>query len=205
LFAGVLDFSMRGPRLLITILLAIWLGAILIVAVGVPRSFAAIDNVMTNPPDPVLTIFKKIGPVASRALLRYQIAEANRMLFGAWGWIQLILAATVFGLVLFATRARKLSIGFAGLMLFLAATMNFFLVPRLDGLSRVSDFAPSASTQAETSNFSLLHRGFTAFEATVAILGAALFMTLAHRGSDSGATAADTARREAGMVDLAGE
>jgi hypothetical protein len=172
--------------------LGVWLGGALVVTVGAPQSFRAIDSVMLVPPPEAAKVIQNIGPVTTRLLLRYQIAEANRLLITLWGWIQLAMGVAVLLLVLFGTSSGRLAIGFALALLIVALVTNFILAPRLGDISRDLEFTPGATTQKDTDRFQLLHRGFAAFEAAAALLGAGLFITLlrSDRRRDHASTAA---------------
>jgi hypothetical protein len=164
-------YAARGVLLL---LLGIWLGGILMVTLGFPQSFRAIDSVMTGPPPEAAKIIQTIGPATTRLLLRYQISEANRLILSLWGWTQLALAASVFLLVLFGTSASRWVVGVALGMLILSLLMNVVMVPRLGEISRDLEFTPGSSTQKDSDRFRLLHRGFSAFEGAIVLLGAGL-------------------------------
>jgi hypothetical protein len=166
--------SDRFARLAITVLIGVWFGGILIVALAVPRSFATVDQVMADPAPEAGKAIRDIGPIRARLLLRYQVSEANRAMFSLWGWAQVALALAVFGITLFGTKAQRLAVALAGAMLLIALVTNFLLVPRLEQISRASDFAPALSAGPQSDRFMVLHRGFTAFEAVVGILGAVL-------------------------------
>jgi hypothetical protein len=166
--------SDRFARLALSVLIGVWFGGILVVALAVPRSFATVDQVMADPAPEAVKAIRDIGPIRARLLLRYQVSEANRAMLSLWGWAQLALALAVFGITLFGTKAQRLAVALAGAMLLIALVTNFLLVPRLEQISRGSDFAPALSAGPQSDRFMVLHRGFTAFEAVVGILGAVL-------------------------------
>jgi hypothetical protein len=174
--------SDRLARRILILLIGIWFGSMLVVVMGVPRSFTSVDHVMADPAPEASKAIREIGPIRARMFLRYQISEANRLLFSAWGWVQLMLGLTVFGVTLFGTKSGKLAIGLAAGMLFIALVTQFLLIPRLDQISRTTDFAPAMATSPESDRFQVLHRGFAAFEVVVGILGAGLLGVLFQGG-----------------------
>jgi len=173
--------SSRLVKRLVILLIGIWFGSILVVALAVPLSFNAVDSVMADPPKEAGRIMQLIGPVSARLFLVYQIAEANRAMFGVWGWVQLGLGLALFLLYVFAMPVHRLPVALVTVMLVLAATMNFTLVPRLETITRNLELTPSATTAPDVDHFLLLHRGFTAFEVGIVILGSVLLWLLMSR------------------------
>lgn len=169
-------------RRAVTFLLGLWCGGMLLVALAAPAAFTAADSVLKAPPPVLETVIEKADAAAARAVLRYQAAEANRMMFGLWGWIQGFLAVAVLVLLIFLSNAGRHAVGVAGLMVLLAGIMNFVLIPGISNLTRT---AASAKAQAAgpAESFALLHTGFAVFQAALLVLIAVLLFLL-FRGRD---------------------
>jgi len=166
----------RRSRRLAVFLLGIWFGGILMIGVAARASFRTVERVMAERPEVVDAAVEKLGPVTTRDILRYQIAEANRMMFSIWGWVQVALAATLLLLLLFLSNAGRFSIGCTMLMAALAALSNFVLIPRIVELGR-SNLKGAGSAE----RFELMHAGFSAFQAAILATGLALLFSLFRR------------------------
>jgi hypothetical protein len=166
----------RRSRRLAVFLLGIWFGGILMMGVAAPASFRTVERVMAERQEIVATAVEKIGPVTTRDVLRYQIAEANRMMFSIWGWAQAALAASLLILLVFLSNAGRLSISCAVLMAALAALSNFVLIPRIVELGR-SNLKGAGSAE----RFELMHSGFSAFQAAILVIGLILLYSLFQR------------------------
>ena len=173
--------SDRAARRFLFFLIGLWFGAVLCIALVLPRSLASVDHVMMTPAPEAAQAIKDLGPVNARMLLRYQISEANRNLLGVWGWAQLALGLIMFGIVLFGTSAGRTALAFSAGMLLLACLVNFLVIPRMGEISRNLDFTPPSGVGMGEDQFQLLHRGFIAFEGVALLLGAFLFGVLAKR------------------------
>jgi hypothetical protein len=142
---------------------------------------------MVDPPSEVSQVIQAVGPVGARAVLRYQIGEANREMFSAWCWAQLFLGVLILGFHLFALPVQKLSIALAATMLLLAAVMKFLMLPNMRQATSHAELQPGATTIPDRQLFLALHQGFTAFEVAIVILGLALIWTLFRRREQSSA------------------
>jgi len=195
-------WSTRLAYRVIVFFLGVWVGAIVLMTVAVPRSFSSIDSVMANPPREAARMIQRLGPIQARALLRYQIAEANRLTYAAWGWIQLGLGLGLFLLSLFATRSRIVPLAISGIMAALAAVMNFVMIPRLATISRNLELQPTTTTVRDIDHFAFLNRGFSAYEAGIVMLGLVLLFFLFKR-SEAGALASQHSHAESKTVEKA--
>jgi hypothetical protein len=170
----------RRSRRLATLILGLWFGGILLVSVAPHVSFRAVEQVMAERQPVVAHAVEKVGPVATRDLLRFQVAEANRLTFSVWGWFQLFLSAMLLLLLVFLSNARRISLICAAAMTALATLSCFVLIPR------IVESGPSSSmpgTGAE--RFELMNSGFTTFQGTILLLGLVLLFSL-FGGSDRG-------------------
>jgi hypothetical protein len=166
----------RRSRRLAVFLLGIWFGGILLIGIAAPASFRSVDRVMAERQEIVGASVEKLGPVTTRDLLRYQIAEANRLLISIWGWVQFFLSASLLLLLVFLSNAKWLSLICSGLMAALAALSNFVLIPRIVEVGR-SNLKGGGGAE----RFELMHSGFTTFQVTLLLLGLVLLLSLFRR------------------------
>lgn len=166
----------RRSRRLAVFLLGIWFAGVLMIGVAPPASFRTVERLMAERPEIVDAAVEKLGPVTTRDVLRYQIAEANRMLFSIWGWAQSALAAMLLLLLLFLSNAGRFSICCAAIMAALAGLSNFVLIPRIVELGR-SNLKDAGSAE----RFELMHAGFSAFQAAILAVGLVLLFSLFRR------------------------
>jgi hypothetical protein len=162
-------------RRVAAVLVSIWIGGIVMVALTAPASFGTVEPSLAAPAPAVAKVIKAVGPAAARDALRYQVAEVNRAMFDLWGWIQLGLGVAVFGLLLFASTVGRVSLAVALAMMALAAVMRLVLIPRIVELTREIQSAGGPGTAGK---LQLLHGGYSAFQFTVVVLGAALLVLL---------------------------
>lgn len=172
--------SHRFVRRLVLFLLGAWFGAAMLTSFSVPLTFSSVDSLMLDPPKEATQMVQEMGPISVRSLLRQQVAEANRMMFSAWGWLQIGLGVLVLCLQVFALPVHKVSISLAAGMTTLAATMKFLLVPQVRGFT-AADSVSGASTVPDREAYIFFLQGFLAFEAAVVIMGAFLVWQLFRR------------------------
>jgi hypothetical protein len=108
-------------RRLAAVVISIWFGGILLVALAAPAAFRSVDNVLTAPPESVAKALKSLGPSLTREILRYQASESNRLLFDTWGWVQLGLGLAVVILLLFLRHAKITAISASAIPLTICA------------------------------------------------------------------------------------
>jgi len=166
----------RRSRRLAVFLLGVWFGGIIIMGVAAPASFRTVERVMAERQEIIGTAVDKLGPVTTRDVLRFQIAEANRLMFSIWGWAQSALAVSLLLLLVFLSNAGRVSISCAALMTALAALSNFVLIPRIVELGR-SNLKGAGSAE----RFELMHAGFSAFQAAILAIGLVLLFSLFRR------------------------
>jgi len=167
------------------ILIGIWFGGILLVALAAPASFRSVDSAFAAPPEVLSSAVKTLGPSTTRELLMYQVSEANRLLFETWGWVQSGLAVTVFIILLFGTTVGRPALAATVVQLLLALLMQFFMIPRISEIGRQMRARAGVTPQEMLDKFKILHLGFTAFELAVVITGSVLLVYLLRRPSGS--------------------
>src|SRR3954463_8951988 len=108
-------------RRVVCLLLGLWIGGGIAMALFGARSFQTVNQVMNqgNPSFSVQT--RPLGRDNTRVVLHYQMAEANRFLFQQWEYVQLILGALFFAYLLFGTLEGKFTLVLALMMLALTA------------------------------------------------------------------------------------
>ena len=171
----------RRSRRLAVFLLGLWIGGIVDISIAAPVSFRSVEKVMAERPEIVTSAIDKLGPVTMRDILRYQVAEANRMMFTIWGWVQCFLSLALLLLLIFLSNAGRLSLICSGLMSAVAALANFVLIPRIVELARTNIKGAGSAER-----FELMHAGFTTFQATILVLGLVLLFSLFRRRERTG-------------------
>lgn len=151
------------------------------VSIAAPASFRTVERVMAERPEIVAATIEKLGPVTARDLLRYQVAEANRLMFSIWGWVQFFLSAALLLLLIFLSNAGRLSLICSGLMSAVAALANFVLIPRIVELARTNMKGVGSAER-----FELMHAGFTTFQVAILVLGLTLLFSLFRRRERTG-------------------
>ena len=171
-------------RRAITFLLGLWCGGMALVA---PASFRAANTVMKAAPPALQTVIEKTDAATAQALLRYQVGEVNRLMFGLWGWTQAAAALAVLLLLVFLSNAGRAAVGVSALMLLVAALMHFVLIPRIAMLTRTAGSAPGKTAGSSPEMFALLHGGFAVFQlALLGLIGVLLFLLFRSRDRDGG-------------------
>lgn len=163
-----------------SLILAVWIGGIITVALAAPIAFRAVDSLMANQPEMLKGAIGKIGPVPMYELLRLLAGEMNRLLFQSFGYIQMALAAVVFVQVVFFSNLRKIGVFLSGGMLLISAVMGLVLIPQIGQVGREIQ-ASAAAKAAGEERFRALQLAFTSFEACLAIVGALLLALLLQR------------------------
>jgi hypothetical protein len=165
-------------RRVVTFLLGIWCGGLLLVALVAPSSFMAADTVLSMPPPALETVVQYTSPDIAREVLRYQVAEVNRVVFSVWGWLQGFVALAVLLLLVFLSNVNRLTVGIAAAMTVLAGVMNFFLIPRIAVITRTAATMAKDKATAGTDMFAILHGGFAVFQLALLVMIAALLFLL---------------------------
>lgn len=175
----------RRSRRLAVFLLGLWFGGIVMMSIAAPASFRSVEKVMAERQEIVTAAIEKLGPVTTRDVLRYQVAETNRMMFSIWGWVQCFLSLVLLLLLIFLSNAGRLSLICSGLMSAISALANFVLIPRIVELARTNIKGVGSAER-----FELMHAGFTTFQVTILVLGLILLFSLFRRRERTGSGSA---------------
>jgi len=162
-------------RRVCAVILAAWLGGILLVSLAAPAVFNAGEAVLRHPLPAHMDVLKRIGPDAMGDLLRYHAGEANNQIFLLWGSMQIVYGAAVVLLLLFFTNVGKWRLIVAASMLALALFQKLYLIPAIVDTSR--RYRAGGWVEAGR-RFQFLHGSFAAFEIASALLGLALLVLL---------------------------
>lgn len=175
------DESASFVRRLSAILLGVWLGAILMIAVAAPAAFQSVDTTLKFRTPQVTQAIRLLGEQDVHDLLRYQVGEANRHMFEIWGTMQIVLGTLIFGLLLFFSHVRRAGLALSLLMLLLSGVVNWLLIPRIVETGRIVQTAQAAQARVASERFRALHTAFSSFEAAVALLAVLLLVLLLRR------------------------
>ncbi len=172
-------------RRVTAVIIGIWFGGILLVALAAPATFRSVDSVLAAPPESVAKAVKTLGPGLTREILQFQIGEANRTLFAVWGWAQLGFGLTILILLLFMSNVGRPALGLSLAMMALAVLMNFVLIPGIADAGRGMRATLQTGPAGLAGRFRTMHIGFTVFELSVVALGSVLLFLLlrSRRGS----------------------
>jgi hypothetical protein len=162
-------------RRICAVLVAAWLGGMLLVSLSAPAVFGAAASLLRHPLPVHAAAMQKIGVDSMVDLLRYHAGEVNNQIFALWGSLQVAYATAVLLLLLFFTNVGKWRLGLAAAMLTLAVFQKLYLIPAIADASR----RWRAGGWREMGNrFQLLHGCFAAFEIALALLGLTLLVLL---------------------------
>jgi len=169
-------------RRILCLLLGLWLGGGIVMAWFGARSFQTVHQVM-NESNPVFALqIRPLGQANTRMVLRYQIAEENRLLFQNWEYMQIALGVFFFSYMLFGTLENKFSLGLALLMVILTGVQRFGISGELGSIGKTLDYLPADVVNAERAKFWLLHSAYLGCEALKYGVGLVLLATVMRRG-----------------------
>jgi len=168
---------------IVVFLIAMWLGALVMVTLSATGSFKAVQVSMDKPSAAVVKSMARIGVDETRSLLHEHSGEVNRQMFEIWGWIQLGVTGAVLLGLLFMTNTGKAALGVAGGMTAFSALMAGFLIPSMIRVGRQLRASPGSASADLTSSFRNLHQAFGAFEVATATLSLFLIAALVRRRS----------------------
>jgi hypothetical protein len=169
-------------RRILCLLLGLWLGGGIVMAWFGARSFETVHRVM-NQSNPVFAVqTRPLGPTTTRMVLRYAIAEENRILFQNWEYLQITLGVFFFSYMLFGTLENKFSLGLALLMVLVTGIQRFGISPELGNIGKTLDYVPADAVNAERAKFWMLHGAYLGCEALKYGVGLVLLATVMRRG-----------------------
>lgn len=95
----------------------------------------------------------RVGPAVG-VLLRYQAAQETRWLLDEWGIAEVILGASLFLYLLFASREGTASLLLAAILLAAALLQRTILTPEMAALGRALDFPDARELAGESGRLS---------------------------------------------------
>jgi hypothetical protein len=168
-------------RRLICLILGIWFGGTVFIAVNASFAHRAADRILAEPAIGSLQHIHAMGREGAREFLRYAAAEQMRWSREAWDSIQIVLGAAVFLLLLFGSTEGKFGLLLAFGMLALSIFDRTVLTPEISALGRLSDFIPPGSSSGDRARALMLEGGYVGLEGVKWLLGLALVGTLVLR------------------------
>lgn len=151
-------------------MLGAWLGATLFMWAVATQDFRIVDRLLASPAPEMGERVARLGAPDARLLMRHQASEVNRLFFDRWSWTQIGLGVVFLLLVLRSSSDRLLRVT-AVLMLIIAATLQFAVVPETVRLGRLLDFAPRSPAPPEVARFWRLHAAYTTLDMLKFLLG----------------------------------
>jgi hypothetical protein len=152
-------------RRIVCFLLGVWLGGGILMAWYGARSFRTVDTIMADSNPAFVMQTKPLGPVVTRMVLRYVVAEQNRWLFRNWENLQICMALLFFCYLLFGTMEGKFSLGVMLAMLVLTLLQRLLISPELGLSARAIEYIPGDLAAQERARFWLLHNAYLTVEA----------------------------------------
>lgn len=137
---------------LMALVLGAWIAGTLFMWAVATQNFRVVDRLLSSHPD-------------SRLLMRHQASEVNRLFFDRWGWAQVSLGVIFTWLAFSTATGRALRVS-AIVMLLIALTLQFAIVPETIRLGRLLDFAPRDPPPPESAPFWRLHAAYTGLDGT---------------------------------------
>ena len=156
-------------RALAIALLAAWIAGTLILAAVATQNFRTVDRLLAGPTAELSRAIAPLGHDEARTVLRYLSSELNRLYFGGWGFIQLVLGVTILaGALGQRPLDRKGVIGAAAIFVIaiVMLLLNWLIVP----LGRSLDFVPHTPPPPPLAPFWRLHSAYTSLDAIKLIL-----------------------------------
>jgi len=168
-------------RRMACLLLGGWLTGGLFMASVATQNFRSVDRLLAKPAAPARVQVEKLGQDSARALLRYQVAEQNRLYFETWGIVETVIGFALLLILLFGSTETNFTLLLALLMLLIAVIQRFVLTPEIVILGRVIDFVPAALPSPERSHFWMMHATYSSIEVLKWGLGCVLTARLLFR------------------------
>jgi len=128
------------------------------------HNFKGVDSVLASPADDARKILAKLDPDQRRMLLRYQASELNRYYFTWYLNVQIAVGLALGLNLLFATKANKFMIVFAGLLVAVTIFQRAVLLPEIEFLGHAIDFLPASTPSPARDRFWSFHSIFSGVE-----------------------------------------
>ena len=146
------------------LIVGIWLGGILLMALVATQSFRTVDRILLDPSPGAAPELKTMGHETARMLLRWEAGEQNRRMFELWETGQVAMAMSVLFVLLFGSTEGKYALTLSLLLLVLVLAQRFLLTPLMTSLGRLVDFVPPNTRSPERIKFQVLHMGYAGLE-----------------------------------------
>jgi|SRR6476646_3530292 hypothetical protein len=146
------------------LILGVWLGGILLMAVVATQSFSTVNRLLLEPAPGASAELKTMGHETARMLLRWEAGEQNRRMFEIWETAQIAMAMAVLFVLLFGSTEGKFALTLSLLLLVLVIVQRFLLTPMMVSLGRLIDFVPPNVRSPERIKFNVLHMGYAGLE-----------------------------------------
>jgi len=165
---------------------AAWLGMILLVVTFTVVTLNSPETLVSSPPEGYSQAVKLAGEPLMQQLLRYQAAEISGEMLNVWGWIQLGLSTTLFGVLLLLSTVGKVQLGISLAMAADSVLLKFLLIPNLDQFSRqVTTGDAARRLQQLSERYQLAATSFFISQSVTLLLGCLLLVFLLRRSHAS--------------------
>ena len=155
-----------------------WLAMTLCMWFAATGSFTTVRRVLETPNPTLAEAIHPLSAERARGLLRFLTSEINRTYFRAYGWAQLLMAATLLAIVLLPSRRDQASVIIVAAMLAVVAVLTLYITPEITALGRRMDFLPRDPAPPGMVRFRTLHAAFTTLDGTKLLAGLALLVRL---------------------------
>ena len=151
-------------RRIAAFLLGAWILGSLFMMFVATQNFGTVDRVLASAPP---TVIQAMGSEHARQLLRYMAGQENQLFFVTWEFAQIVLSATLAGLLFFGVGNRLLATLAGGLFL-LTAVQRVWVTPEMISLAGQLD------TTALASRFTGLHAIYGGIEVLKLLIALAI-------------------------------
>lgn len=169
-------------RTLLTVVLGGWIMGTILIGFVATQNFHTVDRLLSDPTPKLSDAIAPIGHDEARVVLRYLVAELNRLYFSAWGLTQLVLGVTVVAASLGLKPLDRTGVTIASTVLVIAI-VSLLLSRLLVSTGRSLDFIPRTMVTQELARFRTLHIVYTALDLLKLVLSVWLLIRAARRTS----------------------
>lgn len=150
-------------RALLIMVLGGWIMSTILIGFVATQNFHTVDRLLSDPTPEFSRAIAPIGHDEARVVLRYLVAELNRLYFSAWGFTQLALGATVVAATLGLKPLDRTGVTIAATTLVIVI-VSLLLSQWLLSLGRSLDFVPRTVVTQELARFRTIHVVYTALD-----------------------------------------
>jgi hypothetical protein len=169
-------------RRIAAVWVAAWMGMIAIVVALTMVALQSPNAFESAPPDSYVQAAKQAGEPLARELARYQAAQISGEMLSFWGWVQLGLAAALFGVLLLLSSVGKVELGLSLAMAADAVLLKFLLIPGMDQFTRQVTSGDAAKRLAALSgHYQMAATSFYVSQSVTLVLGGILLVLLLRR------------------------